>query len=199
LNGRRALRRVILPLTALVLLAACSSSGSQQVVFRVAGGYTTSWPVQTQEVQDIGLSWGWLDNTTSDAVRLTSVRFADPPPSLHLLNVTAYSYKDTHGTGIIGQPGVLPIECPHEYRPHPISVVTVPAHQNAAWLVVLAFTISRPGVYHLNRVRIGYETAGHGGWQYQNINATITVKNPPLPGPRPVPPSAVCYNAKTAP
>jgi hypothetical protein len=200
LNARRAPRRVILPLTALVLLAACSSpAGGQQVVFRVAGGYTTSWPAQTEEVEDTGLSWGWLDNTTSHTVRLTSVRFADPPPSLHLLNVTAYSYKDTHYTGIISQAGVLPKVCPREYRPHPISVVTVPPRRNAAWLVVLAFTISRPGVYHLNRVRIGYETSGHGGWQYQDINATITVKNPPLPGPRPLPPSAVCYNPKTAP
>jgi hypothetical protein len=200
LNARRALRRVILPLTALVLLAACSSSsGGQQDVFQLAGGFTSGFPAHTYEVEDVGLSWGWLRNTSSQVVRLTSVRFADPPPSLQLLNVTAYSYKETHDTGIISQAGVLPEVCPHEYRPHPIGVVTVPAHRNAAWLVVLAFTIGRPGVYHLNQVRIDYETAGHRGWQYQNINTTATVSNPPLPGPMPLPPSAVCYNPKTAP
>jgi hypothetical protein len=35
-------------------------------------------------------------------VRLTSVRFVAPPPSLHMLNVLAYSYEDTHNTGVIG-------------------------------------------------------------------------------------------------
>ena len=158
----------------------------------MGGGFTAGWPAQTQEVEDLGLSYGWLDNTSGHAVHLTSVRFASPPASLHMLNVTAYSYKDTHDTGIIGQMGVLPAECPHFYVPHPLSVVTVRAHSNATWLVVLAFTISRPGVYHLNRVRLDYVTNGRRGWQYQNINTTIMVTNPPLPGPRPLPASAVC-------
>lgn len=116
-----------------------------------------------------------------------------------MLNVLAYSFADTHHTGILGQLGVLPKECPREFKPHPVSVVTIGSHSNANWLVVLAFTISKPGVYHLNQVRIDYETQGHKGWQYQNVNTTVTVKNPPRPGPVPVPRSSVCYNPKTAP
>jgi hypothetical protein len=119
------------------------------------------------------------------------VRFPDPPASLRTLSVYAYSYKDIR-QGLISQAGVLYKECPREFRPHPVSVVTVGPHSDANWLVVISFAISRPGIYHLGRVRLDYTTQGHKGWQYQNINATVTVKNPPLPGPRPLPRSAVC-------
>jgi hypothetical protein len=88
--------------------------------------------------------------------------------------------------------GVLSKECPSQFKPHSLRSVTFPPHADPPWLVVLAFTLDKPGVYRLNRVRIDYQTNGHSGWQYQNTNATITVKNPPLPGPRPLPPSAVC-------
>lgn len=181
-----------------LMIAGCSS-GSQHDVFGMQGGYSLRLPLQAQEVENIGLSHGWLYNTTDYPVRLVSVRFTAPPASLHVLNVFAYSWTDTHDTGILGQLGVLSKECPSEFRPHPLSVVTVGPHSNANWLVVIAFTISKPGVYHLDQVRIDYETQGHEGWQYQNIDTTVTVKNPPLPGPTPVPPSSVCYNPKTAP
>lgn len=116
-----------------------------------------------------------------------------------MVNVLAYSFADTHHTGILGQLCVLSKECPREFKPHHVSVVTIGSHSNANWLVVLAFTISKPGVYHLNQVRIDYETQGHEGRQYQNVNTTVRVKNPPLPGPTPLPSSAICYNPKTAP
>jgi hypothetical protein len=180
-------------LAALALLAGgCSAPAGGDPVFKMTGGYKFSFPIQVDEPGDIGLSVGWLDNTTDAAVHLTGVRFADPPAALHWINTLAYSYKDTHESGIIGNVGILQKECPRFYRPHPLSVVTVPAHANSRWLVVLAFTLSRPGRYHLPTVRIDYTTGGHHGWQYQNINTSVTVKNPPLPGPRPLPPSAVC-------
>lgn len=155
------------------------------------GGFITRWTAQTDEVEDSGLSVSWLANESDHSVRLVSVQFASPPADLHVMNVYAYSYKDTH-QGLIGQFGVLPKECPQEFKPHPLSVTTFPPHADAPWLVVIAFTISRPGIYHLNRVRLDYSTEGRTGWQYQNINTTVTVKNPPLPGCCPLPRSAVC-------
>jgi S-adenosyl-L-homocysteine hydrolase, NAD binding domain/S-adenosyl-L-homocysteine hydrolase len=134
-------------------------------VFTTTSGFTTSLPSHTDEVQNLGLSVGWLHNKTGNAVRLTAVRFSDPPAALGALRVYAVSYKDTYETGLIS---------------------------DAAWLVIISFAISRPGVYHLNRIRLDYTPQGQKGWQYQNINATVTVKNPPMPGPRPLPPSAVC-------
>jgi hypothetical protein len=175
-----------------ILAAGCSTAPGGQAVFRIGGGYTTGFPTHTDEPDDVGLSTGWLHNTTGSAVRLTAVRFPDPPASLRMLRVYAVSYKDTQGSGLISGEGVLYKECPHFYRPHPLSVVTVGPHSDANWLVVISFTISRPGIYHLSRVRLDYTTQGHTGWQYQNINETVTVKNPPLPGPRPLPRVAVC-------
>jgi hypothetical protein len=87
---------------------------------------------------------------------------------------------------VISEVGVLYLECPHVYRPHPLSVVTIGPHSNARWLVIVSFTISRPGVYHLGRVHLDYTTAGRRGWQYQNVNTTDTVRNPPRPSPRPL-------------
>lgn len=183
-------------LAGMLLAVGCSSADGSDV-FAIQSGYTTGFPTHTYEVNDVGLSWGWLHNTTDHPVHLISIQFAPSPSSLHLLNVYAYSWADTHDTGILGQLGVLSIECPNEFRPHPLTVVTVGPHSNANWLVVIAFTIAKPGVYHLNQIRIDYETQGHEGWQYQNVNSTITVKNPPRPGPRPVPASSVCVNPKT--
>jgi hypothetical protein len=174
---RRALPRVIPWATSAVLLAACSSSG-QQVVFTLDTGFQSAFPAHTQEISDVGLSAGWLHN--------------QPPNDLRLLNVYAYSYKDIGGTGLISLAGDLQAECPREFKPHALNSVIFPANSDPPWLVVLAFTISRPGTYRLNQVRINYETNGHTGWQYQNINTKITVRNPPLPGLRPLPASAVC-------
>jgi hypothetical protein len=181
-----------------MLTVGCSSGGSQNV-FALQGGYTTGFPTHTLEVDDIGLSHGWLYNTTDHSVHIVSIRFVASPATLRMLNVLAYSWADTHNTGLINDGGVLSKECPSQFKPHPLSVVTVAPHANANWLVVIAFRISKPGVYHLDQVRIDYETQGHKGWQYQNVNTTVTVKNPPLPGPTPIPASAICYNPKTAP
>jgi hypothetical protein len=184
---------MLAPTSALVLvLLAAGCAGGQQDVFTPFTGFTSTFPTQTLEVNDVGLSAGWLHNQSDHTVRITSIRFVDPPRALRMLNVLAYSYQDTYYTGIISQAGVLYEECPHEYKPHHLGSVTFPAKSDPPWLVVLSFALTEPGIYHLSKVRIDYVTDGHSGWQYQDTNATITVKNPPLPGPRPLPPSAVC-------
>ena len=185
----RRLLGLITPLALVLLAAGCS--GGQQEVFTVFSGFRTSFPAQTLEPQDIGLSTGWLHNQSGHRVRITSVRFVNPPRQLRMLNVLAYSFNDIH-EGLISLEGVLYEECPKEFRPHALSSVTFPPHSDPPWLVVMAFTFDKPGKYHLNQVRINYVANGHPGWQYQDTNATVTVKNPPLPGPKPLPPSAVC-------
>ncbi len=154
-------------------------------------GFQSAYPAHPLEPDDIGLSGAWLHNQADHSVRITSVRFVGPPKALHMLNVLAYSYNDTR-SGIIAQLGILPKECPRDFKPHILRSVTFPPHSDPPWLIVVAFTLAKAGTYHLNQVRIDYYTNGHPGWQYQNTNATITVKGAPLPGPTPLPPSAVC-------
>jgi hypothetical protein len=44
----------------------------------------------------------------------------------------------------------------------------------------------------MNRIKLTYTTRGHRGWQYQNIDTSLTVVNPPMPGPVPIPRSGIC-------
>jgi hypothetical protein len=74
----------------------------------------------------------------------------------------------------------------------PSRAAVTPPHADSPLFVVLTFTISKVGIYHMNRVKIGYATDGHRGWQYQNIDTTFKVVNPPLPGPVPIPRSGIC-------
>ena len=175
-----------------LMLTSCASgtSGkSGKVVFDLAKGFTTTIPVHTQEIIDIGIYP--LGNITGDGVRLISASFADAPRQVRTLNVHAYNYRHTKDVPL-GDVGDLPKECPKQYVPHAIDSFVTPPHSDTPWFLVIAFTISRPGRYYLGRLRLRYKTAGHAGWQYQNINATIVVKNPPRPGPRPDPRSSVC-------
>ena len=66
------------------------------------------------------------------------------------------------------------------------------AHKSSQWYVVIAVAFSKPGRYYLKRIRIDYTTDGHQGWQYQDIDTTVVISDPPDPGPKPLPSSAVC-------
>jgi hypothetical protein len=68
-----------------------------------------------------------------------------------LLNVRAYSIR---------QVGDLAEECPHQFVRHPIGSFTVAPGKPADYFVVVAFTISMPGSYHIDRVKIYYTTRG---------------------------------------
>lgn len=175
-----------------IMLASCASvtSGdSETIVFEVAKGFTTTIPVQTREILDIGIYP--LRNLTGDSVRLVSESFAHAPRQVHTLSVYAYNYRHTKDVPLANV-GDMPKECPRQYVPHAIGSFVTPPHSDTPWFLVIAFTISRPGRYYLGRLRLDYKTDGHAGWQYQNINATIVVRNPPRPGPRPEPRSGVC-------
>jgi hypothetical protein len=183
--------RVILALVGGVsLAAACGTSDGPQTVFSRERGVTASGPTHVDEINDESVPG--LHNLSDHPVRLRSVKVVDAPRSLHLLNVHAYSIKHVGYGGVVGQTGDLPSECPGQFVPHPISSFVVPAHRDAGYFVVIAFTFSEPGRYHIRRIKIYYTTDGKDGWQYQNLNRMYAVSNPPLPGLRPEPKSAVC-------
>jgi hypothetical protein len=110
---------------------------------------------------------------------------------LRVLNVRAYNYQQTH-EGISGMAGDLAKECPKTFRPRSISSFVTPPHRSTQWFIVIAFTISRPGRYHLRRIKITYTARGHTHWQYLSIGTTMVITNPPRPGPRPLPSKEVC-------
>jgi len=152
---------------------------------RTADGYTRN----TDEVVDIGLPP--LHNLTGHAVRLPSVQWVGQPASARIISIYGSAYAAL-GHGFIGAEGNLPIACPGEYQPVPVTSVVTPPHGDSRWFVVISFTIARPGFYHFNRVKIRYVTDGHRGWQYQNLETSYKVVNPPLPGPVPIPRSGIC-------
>jgi hypothetical protein len=72
------------------------------------------------------------------------------------------------------------------------SVQWVNQHRDSGWFVVITFSISKPGVYHFDRAKIRYVTDGQHGWQYQNLDTSYHIIDPPLPGPVPIPRSGIC-------
>ncbi len=178
---------------AVLAAAACSSPalrpGGERVVLAVQTGITDGYTTNRLEVNDEGLPL--LHNLTGYPVRLTSVRWVNKPAAVHIVSISAYTYAAI-GHGIISGEGNLPVACPDEYHPRPLSAAATPPHHDSKWFVVIAFTISKVGTYHMNRLKIGYTTHGRHGWQYQNLDTKFTVVNPPLPGPVPIPRSGIC-------
>src|SRR5579859_1979535 len=190
------MRRLMVHAAAVGLLAAaagCSSPaprhGGPRAVLAVQTGVTDGYLRNRNEIVDIGLPP--LHNLTGHAIRLRWVRWVDQPASARIISVRAYTYAQV-GHGFIGAEGSLPIACPRQYKPVPVTSVVTPAHGDSRWFVVVTFTIAKVGFYHLNRVKIGYVTAGHRGWQYQNLYTSYKIVNPPLPGPVPIPRTGIC-------
>jgi hypothetical protein len=179
-------------LTALTMTCAVScshaSAGGPQPVFSVGTPYGGYGPTHRDEVNDVVLPM--LHNLTSHPVRILSVRLVNPPPGLHAINVLAYTYQETFGSG--DNVGILPVECPKIFKPHAVSSFTTSPHSDSPWYLEFAFTLSKLGRYTIGKFKITYETNGHHGWQYQYIDDEFTVKNPPRPGPKADVPSAVC-------
>ena len=185
----RAFRMVSRIGTAALLAAGCTDTNAGHTVFPDSTGFTSTMRTQAEETTDIGFEPFY--NLTGDHIRLRGAAFVSPPPELRVLNVRAYDYRQTRET-VMGQAGDLAKECPHLFKPKPISSYLTPPHGSSSWFVVIAFTISKPGRYNLRRVRIDYTAAGHPGWQYIDIDTTVVVTNPPDPGPTPLPQSGVC-------
>jgi hypothetical protein len=183
---------LLLPLAAVLMCTACAppqARGGEESVFPASENAVFTDPASTDEILDIGIEP--LQNVSGSSVKLTSVTLASPPAALRILNVRAYNAAQTQGF-VLGQEGDLPTECPRQYEPHPVDAIITPAHQSSLWYVVIAVAFSKPGRYYLKRIRIDYTTDGHQGWQYQDIDTTVVISDPPDPGPKPLPSSAVC-------
>jgi hypothetical protein len=190
------MRRLILYVAVSGLLAAaagCSHPapwrGGERVVLAVQTGITDGYTLNRDEINDEGVPP--LRNLTGHPVRLVSVQWVNQPTAAHVDSVDAYTYAAV-GHGFISGEGNLPVACANQYRPSPVTAAVIPPHAASRWFVVIAFTISKVGTYRMERFKIGYVTDGHKGWQYQNIDTTLKVVNPPLPGPVPIPRSGIC-------
>ena len=177
---------------AAALTAGCSSPGmqanSQETVFYINTHVNFFGPAHTAELDDFTLNF-W--NQSRKSVRLRSISLVSPAGPVRFLGVKVYALRK------IGyQPnllvGDLPRECPRRFVAAPLSSLVVPAGRKSGRVAIVTIRITKPGVYRIRKVRIGYSTSSGRAWQYQNANVKLTVRNPPLPGPRPLPASQIC-------
>jgi hypothetical protein len=152
------------------LLTGCSSSGEANVF--AGSGSTDGGLATTADIVDVGVPLG--QNVSDHSVRLLRVTLVGMPASVRLRSVTAYP----PGPGVGVMTGNLLTQCPAD-KPYPVSADVTPAHASVQWNAVLAITFSRPGTYVLSRLKVFYLSNGQRGWQYQDLNTTITVKSAP--------------------
>jgi hypothetical protein len=175
---RKARMRKVIALAALgmTLISACTAGtgpdGPQRVVFRVRQGLRAEGPAPVHEILDLGVP-GPIHNITDSTVRLRSVQLLSAPSAVHVVNVRAYLWRQVGVGWLIGAFGDLPKQCPREYKPHPVTVVTTKPRSDSEWMVIIALTVSKPGTYHLHKVKMSYVTAGKRGWQYLYFDTVI--------------------------
>ena len=162
------------------LLNGCTGpAAGQRAVFEMADpSFSYFGGTHIEAITDVGVPL--FANLTNSTVKLVSVRLVDPPPALHVLSVDAYRREGLLFGQIPWWPGSLPAECPKFFgHPSPVTAVSVAPKADVNWLVIIVFTISKPGRYHFGRAKITYSISGVKGWQYQNMNVALTVKPPP--------------------
>ena len=158
------------------LVPACSSAPGPadpgRVVFTIEmTGVHMRGPDPFGQIADLQIPA--LHNQSDRSVTLRSVQLLEPPKGVRVVSVTAYLWQPSGAPQSFGAWGNLPKECPHEFRPHPVSAAVTPAHADSAWLVMLALRFSKPGPYYFGKARISYVTNGKPGWQDQNIHITL--------------------------
>jgi hypothetical protein len=170
-------RLIVLAVAVLwMMVVGCSSTpvhDEPRPVFARDGSFSQSGPATTVDVIDIGVPL--LHNLTGHSVRLQWVRLARHSKVVQVVHVTAYSYSQV-GQGISAAFGDLIKYCRKEMTPYPVTDVVTAPDTDSNWFVILALSIRKPGVYHIARVKIGYMTDGQVGWQYQDLETTLTVR-----------------------
>jgi hypothetical protein len=155
-------------------LASCgSSAGGERTALEVLNGFSAHFPATTGDLLDLGVPG--LHNTTGSPIQLVNVQLVNPGPSVRMVGEDAYRYAESGG-GVLSEVGDLPQRCPAKYLPHPVTSVTVDAHSDSAWYVVLALRVPKPGSYWLGRLRIDYVSNGQHFWQYQNVDTRLEIK-----------------------
>jgi hypothetical protein len=167
----------------LMLTAGCTSNpvlhSREQTAFTVVTGFGQGLRSSTPlDIINIGLPD--LYNRTSRSIRIRDVSLSSAPAAVRLLNITAHPGQ---AVGVIR--GNLLKRCKASYPAYPVTDAIMPPHTDSNWHLVLTITITKPGTYHLRRVKITYTIGGRARWQYQNIFTTIHVLAA-RPGTKPV-------------
>jgi hypothetical protein len=122
--------------------SACGTAGGPHTVLTLAGGFRQSATVRTGVIINVGVAP--LHNFSDHGVKIRSVELVAQPAGLHDVAFTAYLYRQAGPEpGIVG--GNLEACLPDMYIPHPVASVTVPAHSDSSWMIVLSFRIPQPG------------------------------------------------------
>jgi len=171
-----------------LFLSGCSSSrGGEHVVFAKPQPLDATWKASANELLDLGVPA--LHSVSNRTVRITDVRLLGLTNAITVESVRSYNYQQV-GNGVISNIGDLPRDCA-KYVPHPVSAAVTRTHADSDWYVVIAFRVHRQGTYRLTRIRIDYREGNTPGWQYQDLDTTLTVGAPlarPLHTPCNLPP-----------
>jgi hypothetical protein len=161
---------LVLVLVLAAVGCASAAASTERVVFSQYAGFSQGGKASTVDVVDFGLPYEML-NLTGSIVRVRAVSLVGVPRTVRLISVTAYGPGP--GPGLIT--GDLLKYCRQSYPPHPITDDTTAPHAGSPWRLVVAVIFTRPGTYLLRRVRLYYQVNGQSGWQYEYLNATMTV------------------------
>src|SRR5262249_13418519 len=131
--------------------AGCGDNGQRNVFPTGPGSVSESGPGRVDEIENLTVPG--LHSNSDQPVRLRSIRILDQPPAVRVLNVRAYNINKV-GYGGTSVEGDLPSECPGQFVPHPIGSFTIAPHKDSAWMVIVEFKVSKPGVYHLRRLKV---------------------------------------------
>jgi hypothetical protein len=163
---------------AITLAAGCSApppgpDGPEHIVFALNGGYK-QWGHVT-DINEIDLGVTELDNTSSHTVRIRSLSIVAPPRALKMDSTVAYKYQG-HGGIAVTEGNLLKGPCRNYMKPYPVTDAVIPPHHLSGWFFILGFTITKPGRYYINRIKITYITQGRKAWQYQYLFTTFYIK-----------------------
>jgi hypothetical protein len=166
---------IVMAALAVALMSACTAGtgpdGPQKVVFRARQGLFVHGPAPVHEILDLGLPS--IHNISNSTVQLRSVHLVSAPAAVHVVNVRAYRWRQVGFGWLEAAFGDLPKQCPREFKPHPVTDVTTRPRSDSEWMVIIALTVSKPGTYHLHKVKMTYVTDGKKGWQYQYFDTVI--------------------------
>jgi hypothetical protein len=174
-------------------VAACASSsspdGTERTIFGDSSiGGKLFYRVHTDEPVDLII---WFRNTSGQSARLRELSLAGASGAVRTISANVYSLERI-GYNPATAVGILSKECPSKFVPKPVSSLTVPGHDESDWIGVIALRVTRPGTYLIQRIKFSYSEGTNRYWQYYNDPVSLMVSDPPMPGPRPLPPSAVC-------
>ena len=175
---------LVLAALAVALMSACSAGagpdGPEKVVFKAVSGLRVGGPAPVGEILDLGAPD--FDNISDSTVRVRSVQLVSAPAAVRLVNVRAYLWQQVGVGWIEAAFGDLPKQCPREFTPHPVAGIVAKPRSNTEYMVIVALKFSKPGTYHLHKLKITYVADGKKGWQYQYFDRVIHAYRGHYPG-----------------